>query len=194
MKFIRTEIKDVVIIEPRVFIDERGYFFESFRQDKLQEFFGYKINFCQDNESKSVKGVLRGLHYQLPPFAQTKLVRVIKGKVLDVAVDIRVGSPTFAKHISVELSEENKKQLFIPRGFAHGFVVLSDEVIFAYKVDNYYNPEYDRGIAFDDKSLEIDWLFSYDELNLSTKDKAQPKLSEANGLFEYGIDYYGDEY
>ena len=194
MNFVRTDIKDVVIIEPKVFADGRGYFFESFRQDKLQEFLGYKINFCQDNESKSTKGVLRGLHYQLPPFAQTKLVRVIKGKVFDVAVDIRVGSPTFAKYVSVELSEENKKQLFIPRGFAHGFVVLSDEAIFAYKVDNYYSPECDRGIAFDDKSLGIDWLISRNELNLSAKDRAQPKLGETNDLFEYGIDYYSDKY
>ena len=193
MNFVRTDIKDVVIIEPKVFADERGYFFESFRQDKLQEFLGYKVNFCQDNESKSTKGVLRGLHYQLPPFAQTKLVRVIKGRVLDVAVDIRVGSPTFAKYVSVELSEENKKQLFIPRGFAHGFVVLSDEAIFTYKVDNYYSPEYDRGIAFDDKVLGVDWLVSCNELNLSAKDKAQPKLSETNDLFEYGIDYYSDK-
>ena len=194
MNLVKTDIKDVVIIEPRVFTDGRGYFFESFRQDKLQEFLGYKVNFCQDNESKSIKGVLRGLHYQLPPFAQTKLVRVIKGRVLDVAVDIRVGSPTFAKYVSVELSEENKKQLFIPRGFAHGFVVLSDETIFAYKVDNYYSPECDRGIAFDDTTLGVDWQLDKSELILSDKDKNQPKLSETNDLFEYGIDYYSDKY
>ncbi len=190
MKFIRTDIKDVVIIKPRVFEDSRGYFFESFRQDKLYDFLGYVIKFCQDNESKSSKGVLRGLHYQMPPFAQTKLVRVIKGRVLDVAVDIRKGSPTFGKHISVELSEQNKKQLFIPRGFAHGFVVLSDWAIFAYKVDNYYAPEYDRGIAFDDKDLDINWLLSKDNLILSNKDQKHPILSQTKDLFQYGLNYY----
>jgi len=135
MKFIRTEIYDVVIIEAKVHGDNRGYFVETFRADKLEEFLGYKINFCQDNESKSSRGVLRGLHYQLHPTAQTKLVRVIQGRVLDVAVDIRKDSPTFGKHVSVELTAENKKQLLVPRGFAHGFVVLEDDTIFAYKVD-----------------------------------------------------------
>ncbi len=149
-----------------------------------------KINFIQDNESKSKRGVLRGLHYQLHPSAQTKLVRVIKGKVLDVAVDIRRGSPTFGKHVGVELSGENKRQLLVPRGFAHGFVVLEDDTVFAYKVDNYYSPKNDRGIAFDDKELGIDWKISRDELNLSAKDKVQPKLSETDDLFEYGTDYY----
>ncbi len=149
-----------------------------------------KINFIQDNESKSKRGVFRGLHYQLHPSAQTKLVRVIKGKVLDVAVDIRRGSPTFGKHVGVELSGENKRQLLVPRGFAHGFVVLEDDTVFAYKVDNYYSPKNDRGIAFDDKELGIDWKISRDELNLSAKDKVQPKLSETDDLFEYGTDYY----
>ena len=135
MNFIRTEIRDVVICEPQVHGDDRGYFVETFREDKLIEFLGYKIDFCQDNESKSSKGVLRGLHYQLAPFAQTKLVRVIEGEVLDVAVDIREGSPTFGKHVAVRLSSENKRQLLVPRGFAHGFVVLSDTATFAYKVD-----------------------------------------------------------
>ena len=135
MNFIRTEIPDVVICEPTVHGDERGYFVETFRADKLEEFLGYKINFCQDNESKSSRGVLRGLHYQLSPAAQTKLVRVIQGKVLDVAVDIRKGSPTFGKYVAVELTAENKHQLLVPRGFAHGFVVLEDDTIFAYKVD-----------------------------------------------------------
>lgn len=190
MTFTRTAIPDVVIIEPKVHGDSRGYFVETFRQDKLEEFLGYKINFCQDNESKSSKGVLRGLHYQLPPHTQTKLVRVIHGRVLDVAVDIRKNSPTFGKHVAVELSAENKKQLLIPRGFAHGFVVLEDDTIFAYKVDNYYSPECDRGIAFDDKSLNIDWILNHDELNLSTKDTKQPKLNETNDLFEFGVDYY----
>jgi len=190
MNFIRTQIPDVVIIEPTVHGDSRGYFVETFRQDKLEEFLGYKINFCQDNESKSSKGVLRGLHYQLHPAAQTKLVRVIQGRVLDVAVDIRKNSPTFGQHVAVELSSENKKQLLVPRGFAHGFVVLEDDTIFAYKVDNYYSPENDRGIAFDDASLNIDWILNHDELKLSPKDTKQPKLSETNDLFEYGVDYY----
>lgn len=190
MNFIRTEIEDVVICEPTVHGDERGYFVETFREDKLSSFLGYKINFCQDNESKSSYGVLRGLHYQLPPFAQTKLVRVIQGRVLDVAVDIRKGSPTFGKHIAVELSAENKRQLLVPRGFAHGFVVLEDDTVFAYKVDNYYSPECDRGIAFDDPEIGIDWSVPYEALNLSAKDKVQPKLSETDDLFSFGEDYY----
>ena len=190
MTFTRTAIPDVVIIEPKVHGDSRGYFVETFRQDKLEEFLGYQINFCQDNESKSSKGVLRGLHYQLPPHAQTKLVRVIHGRVLDVAVDIRKNSPTFGKYVAVELSGENKKQLLIPRGFAHGFVVLEDDTVFAYKVDNYYSPECDRGIAFDDKNLNIDWILNHNELNLSAKDTKQPKLNETNDLFEFGVDYY----
>ncbi|WNL29385.1 dTDP-4-dehydrorhamnose 3,5-epimerase [Aliarcobacter cryaerophilus] len=190
MTFTRTVIPDVVIIEPKVHGDSRGYFVETFRQDKLEEFLGYKINFCQDNESKSYKGVLRGLHYQLPPYAQTKLVRVISGRVLDIAVDIRKNSPTFGQHVAVELSGENKKQLLIPRGFAHGFVVLEDDTVFAYKVDNYYSPECDRGIAFDDKNLNIDWILNHNELNLSAKDTKQPKLNETNDLFEFGVNYY----
>jgi len=190
MNFIRTKIEDVIIIEPQVHGDDRGYFVETFRTDKLEEFLGYKINFCQDNESKSSKGVLRGLHYQLSPFAQTKLVRVIQGKVLDVAVDIRKGSPTFGEHVAVELTGENKRQLLVPRGFAHGFIVLEDNTTFSYKVDNYYSPENDRGIAFDDKYLGIDWCLPHSELNLSDKDKIQPKLNETNDLFEYGVNYY----
>ena len=193
MTFTRTAIPDVVIIEPKVHGDSRGYFVETFVSNKLEEFLGYQINFCQDNESKSSKGVLRGLHYQLPPYAQTKLVRVIHGRVLDVAVDIRKNSPTFGQHVAVELSAENKKQLLVPRGFAHGFVVLEDDTIFAYKVDNYYSPECDRGIAFDDKNLNIDWLLNHDELNLSAKDTKQPKLfdiTDSKEIFEYGVDYY----
>ncbi|OIP54174.1 MAG: dTDP-4-dehydrorhamnose 3,5-epimerase [Helicobacteraceae bacterium CG2_30_36_10] len=190
MNFIRTAISDVIIIEPKVHGDSRGYFVETFRADKLEEFLAYKINFCQDNESKSSRGVLRGLHYQLAPAAQTKLVRVIQGRVLDVAVDIRRGSPTFGKHVSVELSGENKRQLLIPRGFAHAFLVLEDETVFAYKVDNYYSPENDRGILFSDEALGIDWQVPHAELNLSAKDKVQPKLNETNDLFEYGVDYY----
>ncbi len=190
MKFSRTAIEDVVIIEPKVHGDHRGYFVETYRQDKLEEFLGYSINFCQDNESKSKKGVLRGLHYQLPPYAQTKLVRVIKGKVLDVVVDIRKGSPTFGKYVAVELSEANKKQLFVPRGFAHGFVVLEDDTIFAYKVDSYYSPECDKGIAYNDASIGIDWQLPESELLLSDKDTKQPKLNETVDLFEYGVNYY----
>ena len=190
MTFIRTAIPDVIIIEPKVHRDSRGYFVETFRADKLEEFLGYKINFCQDNESKSSRGVLRGLHYQLSPAAQTKLVRVIQGRVLDVAVDIRKNSPTFGKHVAVELTAENNKQMLVPRGFAHGFVVLEDDTVFAYKVDNYYSPENDRGIAFDDNALTIDWHVPHAELNLSAKDKVQPKLNETNDLFEYGVNYY----
>jgi len=190
MNFIRTEIPDVVIVEPKVHGDERGYFVETFRADKLEEFLGYKINFCQDNESKSSRGVLRGLHYQLHPKAQTKLVRVIAGRVLDVAVDIRQNSPTFGQYVAVELSAENKRQLLVPRGFAHGFVVLEDDTIFAYKVDNYYSPENDRGILFNDEALAIDWKIPHNELNLSAKDKVQPKLSETDDIFDYEINYY----
>ena len=193
MTFTRTEIPDVVVIEPTVHGDSRGYFVETFRQDKLEEFLGYKINFCQDNESKSSKGVLRGLHYQLPPHAQTKLVRVIQGRVLEVAVDIRRNSPTFGKYVAVLLSAENKKQLLVPRGFAHGFVVLEDDTVFAYKVDNYYSPQCDRGIAFDDENLNIDWILNHDELNLSAKDTKQPKLFDIKDdkeIFEFGVDYY----
>ena len=192
MTFTRTSIPDVVIIEPQVHGDDRGYFVETFRQDLLEEFLGYKINFCQDNESKSSKGVLRGLHYQLAPSAQTKLVRVIQGRVLDVAVDIRKGSPTFGKHVSVELTSENKKQLLVPRGFAHGFIVLEDDTVFAYKVDNYYSPKNDRGISFSDIDLNIDWMIGTDKLKLSDKDKVQPLLKDTNDIFKYGVDYYND--
>lgn len=179
MKFTRCAIEDVVICEPTIHGDERGYFVETFRQDALDSFLGFKVEFCQDNESKSSYGVLRGLHYQLPPFAQSKLVRVIEGRVLDIAVDIRKKSPTFGQYVSVELSGENKKQLFIPRGFAHGFLVLSETATFAYKVDNYYSPECDRGFAFDDKQLAIDWQLSKNDFKLSDKDKKQPAFQLA---------------
>lgn len=192
MKFTRTKIPDVVLIEPKVHGDTRGYFIETYRADKLEAFLGYKINFIQDNESKSSRGVLRGLHYQLHPAAQTKLVRVIQGRVLDVAVDIRKDSPTFGKHVCVELTAENKRQLLVPRGFAHGFVVLEDDTIFAYKVDNYYSPENDRGIAFDDEELGIDWKILKEELLLSNKDTKQPKLSETEDIFDYRVNYYND--
>jgi dTDP-4-dehydrorhamnose 3,5-epimerase len=180
MTFTRTSIPDVILIDPAVHGDERGYFVETFRADKLNDFLGFIIPFCQDNESKSSYGVLRGLHYQLPPHAQTKLVRVIEGEVLDVAVDIRFGSPTFGQHVAVRLSGENKRQLLIPRGFAHGFVVLSQTCTFAYKVDNYYSPQCDRGIAFDDPTLGIDWIVEKTQLQLSAKDTKQPLLALAD--------------
>ena len=173
MKFSRAEISDIVIIEPKVFSDERGYFFESFKQNELNEFLGYHLNFCQDNESKSTYGVLRGLHYQEPPFAQAKLVRVIQGGVLDVAIDIRKDSPTFGKHISIELNDQNKKQLFIPKGFAHGFVTLSEKSVFSYKVDNYYMSNFDKGIAYNDLRLGINWKIKNGDLKVSDKDKNQ---------------------
>tara|TARA_A100001015_G_C14696551_1_gene596557 strand:+ start:128 stop:703 length:576 start_codon:yes stop_codon:yes gene_type:complete len=191
MKFIRTDIHDVVICEPSIHGDERGYFCETFRQDKLDMFLGFKLNFCQDNESKSNKGVLRGLHYQLPPFAQSKLVRVISGKVLDVAVDIRQHSPTFGQHICVELSESNKRQLFVPRGFAHGFLVLEDNTLFSYKVDNFYSKQSDRGIRFNDSFLNINWGLPFEDLKLSEKDCNAPLLNDVNDLFEFEKDYYG---
>ena len=167
MNISRTEIPDVILIKPNVFSDDRGYFFESFRENILTDYLGYKVNFCQNNESKSSYGVLRGLHYQAPPFSQTKLVRVIQGRVLDVAVDIRSDSPTFGMHVAVELNDANKKQLLIPKGFAHGFVTLSNTAILSYKVDNYFNREFEKGIAFDDLSLNINWKF--DGVNISSE-------------------------
>ena len=184
MNFIPQSIPDILLIEPTVHGDSRGYFMESFRQDILNDFLGYEVNFIQDNESKSSKGVLRGLHYQLPPSAQAKLVRVIEGRVLDVAVDIRQSSPTFGQYVSTELSSDNHRQLFIPKGFAHGFVVLSESAVFVYKVDNYYSPDDDRGIAYNDRQIGIDWMLKSDELQLSNKDKSHPTLSEAKELFD----------
>ncbi|MDC0552114.1 dTDP-4-dehydrorhamnose 3,5-epimerase [Flavobacteriaceae bacterium] len=184
MKFIKTEISDVYIIEPTVFGDNRGYFLESFKLEKFEENI-YPIKFVQDNESKSSKGVLRGLHFQKPPFEQAKLVRCIEGRVLDVAVDIRKESPTYGKHLAVELSGENKRQLFIPRGFAHGFSVLSESAIFAYKVDNTYAPESDSGIRFDDKELNIDWGLSEEEIQLSAKDKNLILFKDLDSPFKF---------
>ncbi len=178
MQFIPTTIADVVIIEPKLCNDPRGYFFESYRDDLFQQQMG-KIDWVQDNESYSTYGTLRGLHYQLAPHAQSKLVRVIQGKVLDVAVDIRQSSPTFGQHVAVELSADNKRQLFIPRGFAHGFVVLSETAIFQYKVDNYYNKDCDRGIAFNDPALAIDWQIDLAQVQLSDKDNKQPLFKDA---------------
>lgn len=190
MKFIKQSIPEVILIEPKVHGDKRGYFAETFRQDLFEQATGYAVNFVQDNESKSVKGVLRGLHFQLPPQAQSKLVRVIKGRVLDVAVDIRQGSPSYGQHVAIELSDENNRQLFVPRGFAHGFVVLSDSAIFAYKVDNYYSVECDRGLAFDDKQLAIDWTLAKSALQLSEKDTRQPSLEQLPVCFEHSTNYY----
>ena len=190
MKFIPQSISDVILVEPIICGDERGYFSETFRQDEFEEAIGYKVKFIQDNESRSSKGVLRGLHYQLPPYAQSKLVRVIVGEILDIAVDIRKGSPTFGKHVSVHLSGDNKQQLYIPRGFAHGFVVLSDEAIFSYKVDNYYAPDFDKGLAFDDVLLSIDWQLSGAHLKLSERDRKQPGLLQLKKCFDYDVNYY----
>ncbi|WP_409524937.1 dTDP-4-dehydrorhamnose 3,5-epimerase [Nitrincola sp. MINF-07-Sa-05] len=192
MKFTPQAIPEVILIEPRIHGDHRGYFAETFRQDLFEEATGYAVNFIQDNESKSIRGVLRGLHFQTPPHAQSKLVRVTQGCVLDVAVDIRAGSPTFGQHVAVELSEENKHQLFVPRGFAHGFVVLSETATFCYKVDAYYSPECDRGLAFDDATLDINWLLPEHELRLSDKDRQQPTLNQLETAFSYNKNYYHD--
>ncbi|WP_298613579.1 dTDP-4-dehydrorhamnose 3,5-epimerase [uncultured Odoribacter sp.] len=177
MNLIKTAIEGVVILEPRLFRDERGYFFESFSQREFEEKVG-NVHFVQDNESRSVYGVIRGLHYQLPPYGQSKLVRVVKGNVLDVNVDLRKGSPTFGKHVAVELSGENKRQLFIPRGFAHGFAVLSTEVIFQYKCDNYYAPGREGGIRFDDPELGIDWRIPPEDMLCSEKDRQLKSFRE----------------
>ena len=184
MKFTPQIISDVILIEPKFHYDNRGYFSEVFRKDLLEEIIGYKVDFVQDSESKSEKGVLRGLHFQLPPYTQAKLVRVLEGKVLDVAVDIRKNSSTFGQYVSVELSKENKKQLYVPRGFAHGFVVLSSSAVFSYKVDNYYSSEHDKGLAYNDKDLNIDWKLPLNELKISKKDKNQSNLNEINVQFE----------
>ena len=183
MKYIKTNIPDVVILEPKIFKDNRGYFFESFRNDIFFQQIG-EVKFVQENESMSYFGSLRGLHYQLPPFTQSKLVRVVVGRVLDIAVDIRKGSPTFGKYVSIKLSGDNKKQLFIPRGFAHGFVVLSKEAIFQYKVDNYYSISHERGIIYNDPVLNINWHIKEEDLIVSEKDKQYPSLNETE-LFNY---------
>ncbi|MGB1428741.1 MAG: dTDP-4-dehydrorhamnose 3,5-epimerase [Cycloclasticus sp.] len=183
MQFIKQSIPDVIVIEPMVHGDARGYFTETFRQNLFEKAVGYQVNFLQDNESRSSKGVLRGLHFQLAPFAQSKLVRVIEGCVLDVAVDIRVGSPNFGQHVAIELSADNKRQLFVPRGFAHGFVVLSEAATFVYKVDNYYSPECDRGLAFDDPELGINWCLPKEDLILSEKDRRQPLFADLPECF-----------
>lgn len=183
MEVIKTDIEGVYIIEPRVFGDARGYFFESYSKRDFEERIG-AIDFVQDNESMSKKGVMRGLHFQRPPYAQSKLVRCVKGRVLDVAVDIRKGSPTYGKHVAVELSEDNHRQFFIPRGFAHGFVVLSDVAVFQYKCDNFYHPEADGGISILDHSLGIDWQIPVDSAILSEKDTKHPLFKDFESPFD----------
>ncbi|MGM9741976.1 MAG: dTDP-4-dehydrorhamnose 3,5-epimerase [Candidatus Cryptobacteroides sp.] len=189
METIRTEIDGVVIVEPRVFTDGRGYFFESFSQREFSEKV-MDIRFVQDNESRSSYGVIRGLHFQKPPFAQSKLVRVVEGAVLDVAVDIRRGSPTFGRHVAVELTGENHRQLFIPRGFAHGFAVLSETAVFQYKCDNFYAPQSEGAIAWDDPDLGIDWRIPEGREVLSAKDKVHPRLRDVEWLFDYSEELY----
>ena len=189
MEVIKTNIEGLVIIEPRIFKDARGYFFESFSQKEFNEKV-MPINFVQDNESMSSYGVMRGLHYQRMPYTQSKLVRCVKGTVLDVVVDIRKGSPTFGQHVSVELTEENHRQLFIPRGFAHGFAVLSDVAIFQYKCDNFYAPQADAGIQLLDESLGIDWRIPIAEAILSEKDLKQPLLKDATPDFDINDKLY----
>lgn len=184
MKIIKTNIPEVIVFEPKVFGDHRGYFLESFRQDVIDEHIG-QVQFVQDNQSKSSYGVLRGLHFQRPPFTQAKLVTCLAGKVLDVAVDIREGSPTYGQHIAMELTAENHRQMFVPRGFAHGFVVLSETAIFSYKCDNYYAPDYDGGIKFDDPALDIDWCIPHADMKLSEKDLKQPLLKGTH-VFQVG--------
>lgn len=184
MKFIRTKIDGIFIIEPNVYSDSRGYFYESFNTKKFEDNIK-RINFVQDNISKSAKGVIRGLHFQKPPFQQAKLVRCIKGVVMDVALDIRVGSPTYGMHLAIKLSAENKRQLFIPRGFAHGFSVLSESAVFAYKVDNYYAPKYDFGIRYDDRDLNINWGLSNNEIQISEKDKDLLFFNDLKSPFKF---------
>ena len=189
MEVIKTELEGVVIIEPKIFRDARGYFFESFSQKEFEEKVR-KIAFVQDNESMSSYGVMRGLHFQLPPFTQSKLVRCVKGKVLDVAIDIRKGSPTYGKHVSVELSEDNHRQFFVPRGFAHGFAVLSETAVFQYKCDNFYAPQADGGISILDDSLGIDWKLPTDKVILSEKDTKHPLLKDFDSPFKYDMNLY----
>lgn len=191
MKVIKTTIEDVVIIEPDVFGDARGYFFESYSQKKFDEQVR-PVKFVQDNESKSKYGVLRGLHFQKGRDAQSKLVRVVKGRVLDVAVDIRKGSPTFGQYVAVELTEDNHRQLFVPRGFAHGFSVLSEEAIFQYKCDNLYAPQSEGAIVWNDPDIAIDWQLPAEDVLLSAKDANHPQLKDATDLFDYNIDYYAE--
>ena len=186
MNIIKTAIDGLYIIEPRVFADARGYFFESFSQREFERLVG-PVSFVQDNESMSSYGVMRGLHFQRPPFTQSKLVRCVKGAVLDVAVDIRKGSPSYGQHVSVELTEDNHRQFFVPRGFAHGFAVLSDEAVFQYKCDNYYAPQSEGAIAWDDPDLGIDWQVPTENRILSEKDAHHPRLKDAELVFDINV-------
>ena len=189
MEVIKTDIEGVVIIKPRIFTDARGYFFESYSKREFDEKVRH-VDFVQDNESCSSRGVMRGLHFQRPPFTQSKLVRCVRGRVLDVAVDIRKGSPTYGRHVVVELSEDNHLQFFVPRGFAHGFAVLSDTAVFQYKCDNYYHPEADGGIAITDASLGIDWRIDPGQAILSEKDTRHPLMKDFDSPFDINIDLY----
>ena len=189
MEIVKTVIDGLVIIEPKVFKDARGYFFESFSQREFEEKVR-KINFVQDNESMSSYGVMRGLHFQRPPFTQSKLVRCVKGRVLDVAVDIRKGSPTYGQHVAVELTEDNHRQFFVPRGFAHGFAVLSETAVFQYKCDNFYAPEADGGISIKDESLGIDWMIPTENAILSDKDIKHVCLKDFDSPFDYSMNFY----
>jgi len=186
MEIIATPVEGTLIIEPKVFGDSRGYFFESFNAREFAEKTGLDITFVQDNESRSKYGVLRGLHFQLPPYTQRKLVRVVKGRVLDVAVDIRKGSPTYGQHVSCELTEDNHRQFFIPKGFAHGFCVLSEDAVFQYKCDKFYAPQADAGISILDTSLGIDWGIPMDQAILSEKDTKHPRLMDFDSPFVFG--------
>lgn len=194
MEVIKTDIKGVLIIEPKVFGDKRGYFFESFSQrefyEKVTPILGHTINFVQDNESMSSYGVMRGLHFQRPPYTQSKLVRCVKGAVLDVAVDIRKGSSTYGQHVAVELTEENHRQFFVPRGFAHGFAVLSETAVFQYKCDEFYHPEVDGGINILDQSLGIDWRIPTEKANLSEKDTKHTLLKDFKSPFDINVNLY----
>lgn len=191
MNEIKTDIEGVVVIEPRVFDDARGYFFESYSKRRFDEAVR-PVEFVQDNESMSTRGVIRGLHFQRPPFSQSKLVRCVRGAVLDVVVDIRRGSPTYGRHVAVELTGENRRQLFVPRGFAHGFAVLSDEAVFQYKCDNYYHPESEGGISIADHSLGIDWRIDPAEAILSEKDLRNPMFSDFESPFDITVSLYDE--
>lgn len=190
MRVIKTDIEGIYILEPEIFGDNRGYFFESYNAQRFKEATGLDVVFVQDNESRSSEGVVRGLHFQLPPYAQSKLVRVVAGAILDVAVDIRRGSPTFGQYVAVELSGDNHRQLFIPRGFAHGFRVLRGDAILQYKCDNMYAPQSEGSILWNDPALNINWDISADRAILSAKDTTAPTLELCDTLFDYKTDYY----
>lgn len=190
MKIIKTDIDGVFVVEPQLFADERGYFYETFNEQRFTALTGIRTHFVQDNESRSKEGVVRGLHFQLPPSAQSKLVRCTEGEILDIAVDIRRGSPTFLKYVGVVLSAENHRQLFVPRGFAHGFMVRRGDAVVQYKCDNLYNPASERAIIWNDPQINIDWGITADRAILSAKDLRNTILEEVDTLFDYNVDYY----